>query len=573
MARTRRSRPAVRLVALLSTFGFLLVALSARLVQLQVVQAAPLELLGANQRIRTIELPALRGSILDRNGVELARSARAFAIYANPRHVPDPETAAATLAPILGVTPASLAVKLRRDASFVYLDRAVTPAVAATLTALKLPYIGMHATTARVYPDGRVAGQVLGFVGIDQDGLSGLEAQFDELLRGKPGREVIEQDPNGRPIPQGQNSLRRPTKGEGLALTLDEAIQYQAEEALARGVAATHARDGVALVMDARTGEVLAMANVPRFDPNNFGVSKVETQRNRIVTDAYEPGSVNKVMTAAAAIEAGIMTPESVIKVPSKIHVADKWFRDAEAHGLERMTYADAIARSSNIATIEVALKLGARKMYETVRRFGLGARTDVGFIGEGQGILPPLARWSGTSIATIPIGQGIAATPLQIAQVYQTIANDGIRVQPSIVRGTVRGDGTFVRAARPKRTRVVSTYTAAQVRAMLIGVVEHGTGERAAIPGYLVAGKTGTARVPRVGSIGYSNQIITTFTGMAPADDPRLVVLVALNDPTPAWAALTAAPVFREIMQFSLSHLGVPPTVTLNGGKKAARP
>ncbi|MFA5889631.1 MAG: penicillin-binding protein 2 [Actinomycetota bacterium] len=538
-----------------------------RLVQLQVVQAQPLQMLGEEQRLRTIDLPARRGAIYDRNMTPLAVSVETRAVYAHPRAITDPVVAARLLAPVLGIAESDLVQRLGVDVNFTYLARRVSPAVVDKVTALDLPYVGSHPESLRAYPAGSVASQLIGFVGTDGEGLGGLEFKYERTLGGTPGQEIIEQDPRGRPIPQGRSRVRTSTPGKGLALTIDRDLQFFAEDALARGVRENGARNGVAIVMDPRSGDVLAMANYPPFEAERLSDSTPDERRNRAVTDAYEPGSVNKVVTAAAAIEAGIVTPEDQLTVPSTIRVANQVFHDSHSHPVERITYAQAIAESSNVGTIKVALKLGPKRLYDALTRFGLGSSAQVGFPGESSGVLLPVGDWSGTSIATIPIGQGIAATPLQVASVYATLANDGVRVRPRLVRGVVESDGSVTPVPAARAVRVVQPYTAAQVRGMLVGVVEHGTGSRARIPGYLVGGKTGTARVPLKDRRGYSRNIVTTFAGLAPADDPRIVVLVAMDNPRTRFAALTAAPVFREITQFALGKLGISPTIAIHDG------
>jgi cell division protein FtsI (penicillin-binding protein 3) len=432
---------------------------------------------------------------------------------------------------------------------------------------LQIPFVGALDETARTYPSNDLAGQVLGFVNIDNVGLSGLESMYNNILSGTPGKQVIEHDPQGRAIPQGRNSIVDPVNGKGIQTTLDRDIQFYAEQALARGARATGAQNGTALVLDSQTGDVLAMANWPSLNPNNFSTATPQLMRNRTVTDAYEPGSVNKVITASAAIEAGIASPGDMMTVPYQLHVFGRTFNDFEVHPTWHITYADAIAESSNIGTIEVALKVGKRRIYDMLNRYGYGRPTGVGFPGESAGVTLPYDKWYETSLATIPIGQGIAVTPLQMAMVYATIANDGLQVQPRLVQGIVQPDGTLTPAPPSPSRRVVSPFVAAQVRGMLVGVVEDGTGTRAQIPGYLVGGKTGTARVPNLNARGYSTNLITTFVGLAPADDARLVVLVQLYNPTPRVAAATAAPVFKQIMQYSLAHLGIPPSAPLPGG------
>jgi len=536
--------------------------LAARLVQLQVVRADDFERIGAKQRIRTFDIPAKRGAIFDRSMTPFAVSTEARDIIADPAFVDDPIAGARALAPVLGVSESRLREKLTADGRFVYLARKVPPQVAAAVANLELGFTFTQRATERSYPSDRVAGQVLGFVGLDDEGLAGLEFSWDEVLRGTPGQEIVEQDPAGRPIPHGRHSIREPVPGRGLVLTIDRDIQFMAEQALVRGIARTNARGGVAVVLDPGTGDVLAMANAPTLDPDGFGAASPARRRNRAVTDSYEPGSVNKVITAAAALEAGLVTPATVLTVPDRIKIANRTFRDYQSHPTEKLTYAEALARSSNVATIAVAQQVGAQRLDKMLRRFGFGKPTGVGFPGESPGIHLPLEQWYGTSMGTIPIGQGIAVTPLQIASVYATIANGGVRVAPRLVSGTVEHDGSIAPVEPAARRRVIASFTAAQMRAMLVGVVEDGTGSRAQIPGYVVGGKTGTARVPYADRPGYSNDIVTTFVGIAPADAPRLVVLVSLDNPRPRFASLTAAPVWREITAFALSKLGVVPSV-----------
>jgi len=542
------------------------VTIAGRLVQLQVVQAAPLENLGERQRIDEITLPAKRGTIFDRAMAPLAVSLEARAVTANPGLLaaedPDLEALAAQVAPLLGVSEAHIVGQLSKDSGFVYLARRVRPDIAQRVLDLGIPHIYTLKETRREYPADDLAGQVLGFVNVDNLGLSGVESMFDPLLSGEPGLQVVESDPRGRPIPQGRSQIVAPVPGDDLVLTIDRQIQYTAESALRRGARKVGAKGGTAVVMDPRTGEVLAMANWPPLNPNEFGDATGDARRNRVAMDAYEPGSVNKVITAAASIEEGLVTPATELVVPDDIEIAGYTFRDFAPHPTERLTYGEALARSSNVATIKVAQRLGRERLYRALRRFGLGTPTGVGVPGESPGIVLQADDWWPTSMATIPIGQGIAATPLQMASVYATLANDGVRVQPRIVNGTVDQQGEFHGASLGEQRRVVRPATAALVRGMLLGVVEHGTGTMAQIPGYLVGGKTGTARVPHPDRPGYSTRIVTTFAGMAPIDSPRLVVLVQLDNPWIRFASHTAAPIFRQIMQYSLARLGVAPTV-----------
>jgi cell division protein FtsI (penicillin-binding protein 3) len=560
----RGVRPAVRLFAILGVMTIALIAVLGRLVQLQVVQASTFEDLGARQRIRRVELPAKRGTIFDRNGVPLAMSVDARAIYANPKAIGDPVATAKAIAPIMGLEPAIVHERLTRDTPFSYVARKLDVAVAERVLALGLPGLGALEETKRVYPAGPLAAQVIGVVGTDNVGLAGLEAGWDKILRGVPGEEILEQDPRGRPIPNGVSKSRLPVRGQDLMLTIDRDIQFATEQALARAVPKTGSTNGTALVMDPATGDILAMANWPALDPASFSSAAPDVMRNRAVQDAYEPGSVNKVVTAAAALENGIVGPASMLTIPNSLRLADKTFHDFESHKTWHITYGEALARSSNIGTIEVAQRVGKSRLDRMLRRFGFGQKTDIGFPGESSGLLLDLDEWYRTSMGTIPIGQGIAVTPLQIARVYATIANDGMSVRPRLVRAVGLREGDPVKTAPVDPKRVISSATAAQVRAMLVGVVEEGTGRNARVPGYLIGGKTGTARKPLLGKRGYSRDVITTFVGMVPADAPRFVAAVVLDAPATHMSAVTAAPAFKEIVQFVLRRMNVPPTVQL---------
>ena len=561
MAR-RGARPAVRLFSLLGCMAVALAAVAGRLVHLQVVKAPMFEKLGSNQRVRTVVLPAKRGTIFDRNGVPLAMSVDARAIYANPQFISDPAGTAAKIGPILGIEPALIQERLARKAPFVYVARKVDVAVADRLIALHLPGLGALEEMKRVYPAGPLAAQVLGVVGTDNVGLAGLEASWNKTLSGEPGEEILEQDPRGRPIPNGKSRTRPPVAGQDLVLTIDRDIQFAVEQSLAAALTRTGANHGTALVLDPHSGDVLAMANWPPLDPDAFSKAEPALLRNRAVQDAYEPGSVNKVVTAAAAIESRLADPAEMLRVPDHYRIADKTFHDFQSHGMWRISYAEALARSSNVGTIEIAQRVGKASLYRMLRRFGLGQKTDIGFPAESPGILLPMREWYSTSMGTIPIGQGIAVTPLQIARVYGTLANDGVSVAPHLVRVVVGRDGEKTKRDGAAPRRVVSAATAAQIRAMLVGVVEEGTGRTARIPGYLIGGKTGTARKPLDGARGYSKDVVTTFVGMVPADAPRFVVAVVLDAPATHTSAATAAPVFKEIVEFVLARMKVPPSI-----------
>lgn len=571
--RPRRGRPARRLQVVFLAIILAVFGLGLRLVSLQVVSAPRYEAMGVNKRLLRSTLPASRGAIYDRNLQPIAVSAEARTIFADPAAIDNPAALAEQLSPILQRDPGDLLGSLTGGGRFSYLARGVAPSVGRAISELGVrSMIGQIPSSRRIYPAGRVGAQIVGFVGVDNEGLSGLESAYDAMLQGRDGVREIERDRYGRAIPGAQFLSRLPQAGEDLVLTIDRDLQWFAEQALVEALKVTTARSGIAIVMDPKTGDVLAMANAPLFDPSSYGKVGADRRRNRAVTDAYEPGSVNKVITAALSIDDGLAWPGEMLKLPRALSIGGYTFRDLLPDADGKLTYAEALARSSNLATISVAKRLGKERLAAGLRSFGLGEPTGIGFPGESSGVLPAPSTWDATSMATIPIGQGIAASPIQIASVYATLANDGVRVRPRLVRGVVAADGTLIENPIAPAERAVSPLAAAQVRQMLVGVVEEGTGRLARIPGYLVGGKTGTAGKPLKNRRGYSNEIITTFAGFAPADDPRFVVMVALDNPWPRFAATTAGPVFKEIMTFALSTQRVAPSVEASTPPAPAR-
>ncbi|HEX2032470.1 MAG TPA: penicillin-binding protein 2 [Actinomycetota bacterium] len=553
--------PAGRLAALFVAFALSFAGVGARLVVLQVRDAEAYEALARDQRLRSISLPAGRGTIYDRDRHELALSLPARAVYADPRLVKHPARVAAALAPHLEVPARRLERMLAADGSFVYLARRVDLPIARRIERLALPGIGLLEETKRYYPGSDLAAQVLGFVGVDGVGLTGLEMAYEDLLAGDPGRMVIEQDPGGTPIPQAGERLVRPVPGEDLVLTLDRDLQFHAQRALQEAVRSNGARGGMVIALRPGTGEVLAMATAPAFDLNAYSEAPEHLLRNRPVTDVYEPGSVNKVITAAAALEERAIGLEETLTVPDTYRVGDGVFHDAHQHPTVPMTLTDIIADSSNVGTIMVAERLGKETLDRYLRRFGFGRPTGIGFPGEADGILLTPERWWQTSMGTIPIGQGVAVTPLQMTSVYATIASGGVRVEPTLVRGTVDGRGRFRPAPAPDEERVVSRRTARKVTGMLAQAVAEGTGQAARLPGYWVAGKTGTARKPLEGALGYSDQYVASFIGFLPARDPAIVIAAILDEPDTVYGGIAAAPLFRDVARFAAAHLRIPVT------------
>lgn len=559
MARLTRRRPVGLLVVLVAALGLV----SARLVFVQFLDSERFTALAAVQREKRHVLAPERGSIFDRDGAELAISLKMETIFANPKFVADPKGTAEALASILSLPPGGpdgLEVKLAKKSGFVYLARKVDPAVAEKVRLLNLPGIYTAPESKRFYPAGSLAAHVVGFVGMDNEGLGGLESRFEKMLRGKPGEVLMERDPQGRPIPAGRSKFIPPVSGDDLVLTIDREIQFVAEQSLRHAVETWHAEGGSVIVMRPSTGEVLALANLPGFDPNDLRSSNPESRKNRAVENVYEPGSANKVITAAAALETGIVDSNDIINVPDHLKLGNKTFRDAHSHPVWDLTFADVIAQSSNVGTIKVAGRLGKDRLHTYLRKFGYGQPTGIDFPGESRGLLPKPESWWDTSLPTMAIGQGVAVTGMQIAGVYATVANDGVSVRPRLVRATFDPQGVVKPATPSEVRRVIKSQTARELTRILVGVTEgkHGTGSAAAIPGYQVAGKTGTAQKVAPGG-GYSGYV-GSFIGFAPAGDPQIVVGVILDNPSPIWGGVTAGPAFKEVMQFSLRHLGIGP-------------
>ena len=553
--------PAGRLVALFALMAFAFGAISVRLVVLQVSQAQELQDRAFDQRVRTMDLPAQRGQIVDRNGARLALSTPADDVYADPQLVDDPWGTATRLSPLLGVGVPDLVHAMTSDGTFVYLARQLGRGASDRVQRLALPGIGLLPTSKRSYPAGSLASQVLGFVGTDGVGLTGLELGYQDVLAGTPGERTHELGLSGQAIVSGVDEERAPIAGATVVTTIDRDLQFQAQAALEQAVEEQGARGGTVIVMDPRTAEVLAMASNPSFDPNAFGDAPSATYRNRAVTDAYEPGSTNKVITAAAAIQERAIPLGTRLTVPWTMPVGDYIIHDSQSHAPMQMTLGDIVAESSNIGAVMVADRLGAPALATYLARFGLGRATGVGFPGESNGIILPLDQWNDTILATTAYGQGIAATPLQMVSVYSTIANDGRWVQPKLVRGTIGPDGSLEPTEPAPTRRVVSAGTARMVTRMLAYAVQDGTGTNAQIPGYQVAGKTGTARIPTGDGSGYlEGQYIASFIGYLPAGDPEVVVAAILDRPAAVYGGLAAAPLFRRVALAAIARLGIAP-------------
>ena len=549
-----RDRGADRRIRLLVvTFGLVFAVALGRAVWIQVVHHDRFARMATTQHHATIEIPAGRGTIYDRTGEPLAIGEQATTVYADPRTVADAQRAAVVAGKALGLDPIKLYPELKdRSKAFVYVARKADPDRAALLQKQSVPGLGFYPEELRAYPQRGVAANVLGFAGTDNHGLDGLERSLDKTLAGKPGFETVVKDPFGRYIDVVASRPERP--GRNVTLTIDHQIQASAEAVLARTVRQFGAKGAAAIVLDPRSGAVLAMANYPTFDANRFSTAPPDSRRNRAVTDMYEPGSTFKIVTIAAALEDNIVTPTSSFVLPPTIQVADRVIHEAHSRGTEQMTVKEILANSSNIGTITIAQKLGAGELSAWVDRFGFGKRTGIDYPGESPGLVLPLEDWSGSTIGTVPIGQGIAVTPLQMIASYAAIGNGGILRVPRLIE---KIDDHVVK--REAGHRIVSRHTADRMMAMFRDVVVEGTGTEAAIPGYTVAGKTGTAQKAENGR--YVSKYVASFVGLVPAKKPQLAILVMIDEPRGnIYGGVVAAPAFRDISRFALQYLEVPP-------------
>jgi len=532
-----------------------------RLVDLQVIRGGTLAAEAMDQRLRTVELVAHRGSITDVNGVPLAVSMDSVNVTVDQTLVADPATTAAALAPELGISVIELQASLTGDRRFAYVAKNITPDSWRRIDALSLPGIYPEQTTTRSYPVGGVTGNVLGFVGSDGVGIEGLEYSLNDVLAGVNGTSTFERGAAGPAIPNGAGSTTDAVGGATVRLTIDRDIQYVAQRVIADAVAASGAESGTVVVLDPRTGQILALATVPTVDSNKPGDAAAENRGDRAVNSAYEPGSTAKIMTMAALLNEGVVMPTDRFEIPPTLTIQGKEFHDNEEHGTLNMSLTQILAQSSNIGTILAAQKLPSEAtLYDYQRKFGVGESTHSGLPGESAGLLPAPEDWSGTTFPTLAFGQGLSLTPLQSAVTFATIANGGVRVQPSIVADYTQADGTVVLPNAPQRIEVVSEQTATTLTQMMKEVVsDRGTAPLAEIPGYQVAGKTGTAQFVDP-TCGCYNGIMSAFNGFAPADNPALVIGVSVVRPKYSIYGLSSS-VFRQVMSYALQVRQIPPT------------
>ncbi|HET6501820.1 MAG TPA: penicillin-binding protein 2 [Amycolatopsis sp.] len=580
--------------------GVLVVAVL-KLVEVQGFQAAALSAKAQDQRTTVITLPAQRGAIEDRNGVKLAFSVETRALSVNlrlmrqswtqfaqqnPTKGQNFDTRAAAAAKFIAaklpgkVTEQELLADFHKNQDFTYLVKDVEPSVADEITK-QFPEIGAEVQAAREYPGGTLASNVIGLANWRTDdpdvskhalhGIDGLELSYDSELAGTPGQEIADtaEGDNSVVIPGTERDVQPAIPGNNVVLTLDSDVQYMLQNELADYVAQSHAKDGQAVVMDAKTGQIYALADDKTFNPNDPSTYTAALMNDMAVSTPYEPGSVFKIVTATAAINSGMVTPTSVVQVPGSIQIADRTVHDAWVHGTQNYSVTGIFAKSSNVGTLELAQRLGPDQYMAMLQKFGVGQATGLNLPGESRGYVPARDQWSASTFGNLPIGQGLSMTVVQMAGMYQAIANNGLRVAPSIIKDQVKPDGTVIPAPPPQTVRVVSPQTAETVRNMLRAVTQKGkttgnsgTAPSAALEGYQISGKTGTAQQVNPATGAYSDSLYNiTFAGILPADNPRFVVGIRLDSPDTTLPVVgdSAGPLFHEIASYLAQRYQIP--------------
>jgi cell division protein FtsI (penicillin-binding protein 3) len=560
-----------RLYILLGFLLFWFLVICGRLVWLQIINYGEYTQRAAKQQQRSIEVSPVRGNIYDRRGNELAMTVNVDSVFAVPSEVPDVHSTSQLLARVLKADASEIEGRMHASHAFAWIARKIDNSTSARVRALNLKGIYFQKESKRFYPKGELAAQVLGYVGLDDDGLGGVEREFQSKLTGKPGKMLITMDNKRRWLGRVE---KQPDPGENVVLTIDEKIQYIVERELARAIDDTHAEAGTVIVQNPHTGEVLALANWPTFNPNIFNKVNPQALKNRSVSDVYEPGSTFKLVTLAAALEEKITNPDEVVDCQMGSIVLNG-LRIHDHHAYAGLTVTQILEHSSDVGAIKIALRLGEERFDRYIRAFGFGAQTRIELPGETRGITKPVSRWSKVSIGAISMGQEIGVSPLQLASMVSTIANDGLYVAPRIVAGTTapRSTPQLIAFHPPMGRRVISPLTAAQMKHMMEGVVLRGTGKKAILDGYSSAGKTGTAQ--KIDASGkYSHrQHIASFAGFAPVNNPAVTVLVVLDSPAGGYprdgGGEAAAPVFARIAQEVLAYMNVPHDVELQDPKR----
>ncbi|HJQ37757.1 MAG TPA: penicillin-binding transpeptidase domain-containing protein [Thermoanaerobaculia bacterium] len=556
-----QQRRLLYLFAFLSAWAVIVVA---RLVQIQLVKHDHYVARAQKQQERTLALNPVRGSILDSRHRVLAESVAAESIYADPQAIADKRAVAKKLAPVLGSNPREIEAKLRGDGSFAWIARQLPLETTREVRKLGLPGIYFLEAHRRSYPRAMLAANVIGYTGLDGDGLAGIEHSFDRDIHGTPGKVTLLKDARKGMYLVGGEGANRPRDGHHVVLTIDSVVQFIAERALQGAITKHRASGGSVIVMDPNDGAILAMASWPTFDPNHFGDYPPVAWRNRNVHDAYEPGSTFKIVTASAGLEERIVTPSQMLDCGNgEITIANVTIHEHDGHRYGFLSFEDVMVNSSNVGAARVGLALGERRFYDWIRRFGFGERTGIALPGEATGLLRRSEKWTSVSPASISIGQEIGVTPLQVVRAIGAIATGGQRVEPRIVERVLDDDGnTVYEPPRHAPVRVMSEKTAAVLNEILKNVVARGTGERAALAEHVVAGKTGTAQKAGRGGY-YADRYVGSFAGYVPADRPRLAILVVIDEPRGEYyGGAVAAPAFREIAEAALRYLGVQPSI-----------
>ncbi|HEX5886185.1 MAG TPA: penicillin-binding transpeptidase domain-containing protein [Pyrinomonadaceae bacterium] len=564
-----KSRPDVspgRALFVAAFIGFWMLVVCARLVYLQFSQYDTLANRARQQQQNSIETSPQRGELLDRHERQLARSVQTVSLFLDPDGL-DADTldrTAQKLAQALGRKDADLAKEFREAREekrrFVWVARRLDADRANKIVAMDLPGIQTRLEPKRYYPNGPLAAHVLGYVGLDGQGLGGVEQFHNSKIAGEPGRLFLERDANGKPY-ESYEIASKP--GQTVVLTIDQSIQYQAEQALLAAVQRSRAKSGTVIVLDPRNGEILALANAPTFDPNKVADAKPETRSNWALQNIYEPGSTFKVVAFSAALEKGLAKVDDRIDCEmGAITVAGRVVRDHTAFGA--LTIAEALAKSSNVAAIKLGIRVGDPTMYDYIKRFGFGSRTGIELPGETAGLLRKVERWQASSIGSIAIGQEIGVTPVQMVAAFGALANDGVRVAPHLIREVRNAEGTVVYRAQPEQRRVINAETAIAIRGMLEGVTLRGTAKQAQLDGYSAAGKTGTAQKIDPKTRSYSaTKHVASFVGFAPVSNPQVAIIVVIDEPAGAYhGGDVAAPIFREVAEQILPGLGVMPDI-----------
>jgi len=558
---TRRFRR--RLAAVGVLMGGMAAVIGWRLVDLQVVHAAQLAKRAERQQERLVPMEGERGTIYDRQGRVLAMNSEMPSIFAVPNAIEEPKVLGAELAAVLGRPKAELVKRLSTDRAFVWLDRQVSPARARQALAVGGEGIGVIPESHRFYPKRSLMAHLIGFTGLDNEGLEGIELRYDPVLRGERGWRLVERDAAGRVVLSKGSGA--PKRGDDLRLTVDEVIQYETEQVLDSVIQETQASSAIAIMMEPSTGAILAMAVRPEFNPNRLAGLDAGQWRNRSITDLYEPGSTMKPVMLAGAFEEKAIKPDDLIDCEQgRMMVANKPLHDHEPFGL--LTPGEIIQHSSNIGAAKIGMRLGAERLHNWLTTFGFGRPTGIDLKGEASGLLRPVSQWSGRSVASHAIGQEVGVTPLQLVTAYAALANGGWLVRPHLVEAVISPDGTSQPELYPPRRRVISEQTARRVRDILTSVTTpEGTGAQAALADFRVAGKTGTAQKVNPGTHRYDPQsVVGSFIGFVPAESPKFVLLVVVDDPRgPGWGGTVAAPAFRQIADATLHYMGVIPSLT----------